>query len=741
MDALDDLRTTFFQECEELLEVLESGLIDMNEGQSDDETVHAVFRAAHSIKGGAGAFALDELVHFAHTFETALDEVRSDNLEASPEVLQVFLRASDMLTDLVGAARDGTASDEAAKKALLADLEEMIPASDEEEEEVDFQPMGLDFDFDLDGDDEAESGDAEEADEPASTTRRFEITFRPMSTLYRRGNETALLLRALSDLGQCETVCDAAELPSLDELDPEESFLEWKITLDTEADADAIEEVFEFAEADCELEIREIGAAATDEEPGVEIDAADADVSDENVIDLSALTDIDDEPETVETAEADAPEEVVQEAVEEATPAGAAEAQSAPAAAQTSNQAPANAPRPTIRVDLDRVERLINLVGELVINQAMLSQQIQQLDAAQAPEIMDGLDEFKQLTRDIQDGVMAIRAQPVKPLFQRMSRIVREAAQATGKTVRLVSEGEATEVDKTVIERLADPLTHMIRNAVDHGLETPEKREEAGKSEAGVVRLTAAHRSGRVVIEVSDDGAGINRERVRQKAIDKGLIPADATLSNSEIDNLLFMPGFSTAGEISNLSGRGVGMDVVKRSIQSLGGRISISSEPGRGSTFSISLPLTLAILDGIMVGVADQSLVVPLNHVVETLKLTPGNLRTIGGTGRVVTVRDSLLPLVDVGYELGFRPKLDDFDKCIVLVTENEDGAQSAVVVDEIHDQRQVVIKGLETNYGDVPGISAATILGDGRIALILDLDTLVKGAPPSTPELAMAG
>jgi two-component system chemotaxis sensor kinase CheA len=323
---------------------------------------------------------------------------------------------------------------------------------------------------------------------------------------------------------------------------------------------------------------------------------------------------------------------------------------------------------------------------------------------------------------------MSIRAQPVKPLFQRMSRIVREASNATGKNVRLVTEGESTEVDKIVIERLSDPLTHMIRNAVDHGLESKEKREAAGKPREGVVRLSAMHRSGRVIIEVSDDGAGINRPRVRQIAIEKGLISADDQLSDGEIDNLLFMPGFSTASEISNLSGRGVGMDVVKKSIQALGGRVSIVSVPGQGSSFIISLPLTLAILDGMVVRIAGQTMIIPLTDIVETLKPRAEDIHEFSTDGQVVFVRGAFVPLVDVGGTLGYRAPLGKVDNQIVVLTQTEDSALSALLVDEIFDQRQVVIKGLEENYGSVPGIAAATILGDGQIALILDIDRIVS-------------
>jgi two-component system chemotaxis sensor kinase CheA len=339
-----------------------------------------------------------------------------------------------------------------------------------------------------------------------------------------------------------------------------------------------------------------------------------------------------------------------------------------------------------------------------------------------------GLDELEQLTREIQDSVMAIRAQPVKSVFQRMPRLVREIADATGKRARLVMEGEGTEVDKTVIERLSDPITHMLRNAIDHGLETPEERVAAGKPEEGAVRLAALHRSGRIVIEVSDDGKGINRPKVREIAVNKGLISADAPLTDDEVDNLIFLPGFSTATAISNISGRGVGMDVVKRSIQALGGRISITSIPGRGSTFTLSLPLTLAVLDGMVISADKQTLVAPLTAIIETLRPTPEEVRPLGPTGAVLAVRGAHVPLIDIGVALGLRTKPIDPTSGVILLVENEGGGRAALVADEIQGQRQVVIKSLEANYQRVEGVAAATILGDGRVALILDVEAVIE-------------
>ena len=374
----------------------------------------------------------------------------------------------------------------------------------------------------------------------------------------------------------------------------------------------------------------------------------------------------------------------------------------------------------------------------------MLSQRVMEAGLARASAVAVGLDELEQLTREIQDSVMAIRAQPVKSVFQRMPRLAREVAAMTGKQVRLVTEGEGTEVDKTVIERLADPLTHMIRNAIDHGLESTAAREAAGKSAEGLVRLAAAHRSGRIVIEVGDDGGGIDRARVKAIAAERGLIAADATLSDEETDNLIFLPGFSTADAVSDISGRGVGMDVVRRSIQALGGRISITSRPGKGSTFTMSLPLTLAVLDGMVVSVAGQTLVAPLTAIIETLQPKACDVHGIGGgVARVIAVRDSFVPLIDVGAALGYRVEPINPSAGVALLIEGEGGGRAALLVDAIQGQRQVVIKSLEANYRQVPGVAAATILGDGRVALILDIDTIVavsRGADSLRTETRMA-
>jgi two-component system, chemotaxis family, sensor kinase CheA len=721
MDPLAAIRETFFQECEEQLAELENGLLAMEAGDSDPETINAVFRAVHSIKGGAGAFSLEPLVRFAHVFETALDEMRSGRLAATNEVLKTLLRAADVLADHVRAAHDGSTADEIHTAELAEELKALDPNGATAGEDAGGEEDWGDFEF------KPMSVDAPEA--PAAPGG-WQVRFKPRADLYAKANEAALLLRELGRVGRTTVELDMSGLPALTDLDPEAAYLAWTVTVTGDADETSVREVFEFVDGDCELEVSPLAAADADgEDPATPVEDSG------ETLDIGALL-----ARVQAVADPPSPQQVLPAAPAPVAVATPSEPSSPPDGQGQPRKPEAGA---TIRVDLERVDRLIDLVGELVINQAMLSQRVMEAGFARASGVAMGLDELEQLTREIQDSVMAIRAQPVKSVFQRMPRLVREVAAMTGKPVRLVTEGEGTEVDKTVIERLADPLTHMIRNAIDHGLESPEKRAAAGKPAEGVVRLTAAHRSGRIVIEVADDGGGINRERVKSIAIEKGLVAPDAALSDEEIDNLIFMPGFSTASEVSDISGRGVGMDVVRRSIQALGGRITISSRPGKGSTFTMSLPLTLAVLDGMVVSVQGQTLVAPITAIVETLLPKAGDVHSLGGSARVIAIRDTYVPLIDVGQALGYRAGPLDATQGVALLIEGEGGARAALLVDAIQGQRQVVIKSLEANYRQVPGVAAATILGDGRVALILDIDTIVavsRGADSLRAEKRLA-
>ncbi len=776
-DPMAEIRATFFIECEELLEALQDGLQAMEEGGTDDETINIVFRAVHSIKGGAGAFGLEDLVRFAHRFESVLDAARSHQLEIDGEVLSVLFRAGDMLNDLVSAARDGEAVDpsltEEAGKALDALIGADGPDGDgaEEEEVADFAPMALSLDLGpLDAGEGAEEN-AAGSDVPAAPGEAgapggpmagpdgspvpagtgFRIRFRPHSALFASGNEPLHLLRLLDEMGTMTTLCRAEDLPPLGEMDCEKSYLHWDIFLETSEEENAIRELFDFVEDVCDLTISPL----TGEDMAELVRHAEAiareEVSPGGTADDGALMAGDAPGSSGEVAsgkpeaEGSPPPSAPKTRKAGGRSVGSGRNEGGSKAAGKGKATGGVKTKPTVRVDLERIDRLVNLVGELVINQAMISQSVEKAGLLTNPEIDSGLNEFMQLTRDIQDSVMMIRAQPVKSLFQRMARIVRESAAAVGKNVRLRTEGEGTEVDKTVIENLADPLTHMIRNAVDHGLESPEERVAAGKPAQGVVTLSAGHRSGRVVITVSDDGGGINRERVRRIAIDKGLIPENAELSDNEIDNLLFLPGFSTANEVSDLSGRGVGMDVVRSAIQALSGRITIQSRPGEGTTFTISLPLTLAVLDGMVVEAAGQTLVVPLNTISETLTLGARDIRVLGPETRMVQIRDTFVQLFDLGAEMGYRPPLESFAGKVVLLVALEDESRAALVIDGIVDQRQVVIKGLQDTFGRVPGVAAATILGDGKIALILDPADIVANsrnkAPNTQADLSLAG
>lgn len=724
MDPMAEIRASFFVECDELMESLQDALAVLDGGGRDGETINVIFRAVHSIKGGAGAFGLDALVDCAHRLETVLDELRIGRLDVTRDAIKLLFQGADLLHDHVRAAQADRHPPDGTERVLSA-LEALMPKRGPEmDQTIDFIPATLDLDFgSFDG----------AMDTPCGGVIARRIHFRPHAELYSSGNEALLVLRALAALGEVQTAC---AIPGALRLCPETvetPLLAWTVDLTGTATDDQVYEIFDFVTGVCDLEIVRI--AQPDPETFA-AGAADGDVRVPsgcgNAIDPEAASAVVAEPGFGDATAA--PAAGADQTVERPNTAPALARQDA---------APEAAPV-TVRVDLDRVDRLVNLVGELVINQAMLTQSVTEAGMAECNSVRNGLDEFMTLTRDIQDSVMLIRAQPVKPLFQRMARVIREAASATGKDVRLRTEGDMTEIDKTVIERLSDPLTHMIRNAVDHGLETPDRRVAAGKPAEGSITLTAAHRAGRVVVEISDDGAGIDRRKVRATAIAHGLIPPDAQLSEGEIDTLLFLPGFSTSPEVSALSGRGVGMDVVKRAITALGGRIALTSDAGVGTRFSISLPLTLAVMDGMVVSVAGQTVVLPLSEIIETAALSPDNMRRIGRSTDLLRIRGKIVPLFDLGVQLGFRDAVRDAEGAIVILTAREDGSRAALIVDGILEQRQVVIKGMGRDCARIPGVAAATILGNGHVALILDPSELMRPhrvPPASAQDLVLAG
>lgn len=729
---LDSIKVTYFAECSEQLAELETGLFSLANDQPDPEIVNSVFRAVHSIKGGAGAFALDDIVSFAHVLENALDVLRNDISQCNEARLELLLRSSDLLSDIVNAARDS--SDPVDYSELAGRLEsefELGSESDEENVEFDAVPISLD---DL-------------ALSPGPTGTLYQVEFAALADLYLHGHDTQRIFRELRQLGSVSVICETDSVPSLEEFDPKSVNLSWKLEIQSEKSIDELQGAFDWVEHLCELKVNASESAG---EP-VEIDITEFLGESETVlVDQGAdvgtnVAGSDSETEVVgfgETENLEAGDAAVASNHVGNNESTAALETKANVKAANGNGKPvkpeSNSPQrvsKTIRADSEKVDRLINLMGELVISQSMLSVQIAEAGVGNGSPTALALVALQNLTREIQSSVMAIRAQPVKPVFMRMSRVVREVCGSTGKKAQLVLEGEQTEVDTTVIEGLSDPLTHMIRNSVDHGIESPEARTELGKLEQGQIKLSAFHSSGNIVIQITDDGAGINRDKVFQKAVENGIVGPDAKLSDDDIDNLIFAPGFSTADTVTDVSGRGVGMDVVRQSIQQLGGRVSISSEPGKGSQFTLNLPLTLAILDGMLVQEAEQMFVVPVSSVVETMSLRPSDVFEIGGGHLVLKLRDQLLPIVDVGHELGFSPRREDYTDETVLVVESGKNAVSAFVVSSIEGQQQVVIKSMESNYQRIPCISAATILGNGRIALILDVDEIVTRKVRETP------
>ena len=713
----EDFRSSFFEECEELLEMTQDGLDAMADDPHDAEAVNSVFRAVHSIKGGAGAFGLEAVVDFAHKFETAMDAIRSGEADLTDDMLDLFRMCGDNLSDLVANARNGDNSPLEASGQLEERLLEITGDLDEEGDAPEFNPVTLDL-------------DADPTDSDMAAT--YTVTFRAKADLFAAGNDPAALFAALRRIGEVTVEASLDDVPPLSDLNALDCAVLWTVSVTTDRGEADIRDVFEFVEDCCDLEISAPEPVA-EALPTTEGAAEDVALVPDLVPDTIEMPDLSDlVSELGEGKEQQGSEETP------ASPSG----QNAPPPAKASEKTTKSAN--TIRVDLERIDKLINLVGELVIKEAMLSQSVDELDIARGSGVSAALDSLKQIASEIQEGVMAIRAQPVKPMFQRMARIVREAGSATGKRVRFVTIGDYTEVDKTVIERLVDPLTHMIRNAIDHGLESPEDRKAAGKPAEGTITLSAAHRSGRVLIDVVDDGGGINREVVRNLAIERGLIQESDTLTPAEIDHLLFMPGFSSKTEVSELSGRGVGLDVVRSAIQKLGGRVAIHSEPGEGATFSISLPLTLAVLEGMVVEVGGETMVVPISSVQETVRPTEADLDRLGVDSVVLRNRGELVPVVDLGAFFGFRRAPETLEDHVLLLIASDQGPRYALVVDAIQDQRQVVIKSLETNYQQISGVAAATILGDGRIALIIDADTIMRdlgsGGPGEKP-MKMAG
>lgn len=732
----DEIQQIFLLECDEGLDIAERSLLACKDGSGDAESINSIFRAVHSIKGGAGAFGFTPLQSFTHKFETVLQQVRDGDKPLTPGLLKTLIRAFDVLTDHVSAIKgqadapsdnaisaelEGIATGEIVPEEDSASTSDPAPLPDAEPEATAEEDGGREIAANDDADIDFDALLAD-LDVPESKEGGHVLHLRPTARALDNGSDPILLLRELHTLGATVRTVDASSVPDLDNFAAESAYLGWEIDVPASVTRAKIDEIFDFIGDACDLAIY-----VTGEEPRF------VEQADPTVVKLPEAAPLAPTPEPeapkVETAAAPVP------TIAAIKPEVAADPVSAAPATNAVNAAAAAAPVATIRVDLDRLDRLVDTVGELVITQSMLAQRLS--GAGVAAE--DELSQLEYLTRELQDCAMALRAQPIRSVFSRVPRIVRELESETGKRVTLTVEGEATELDKTVIERIGEPLTHLIRNAIDHGLEPVEDRIAVGKAAEGNVRLSAEQRGGHILICVADDGRGIDRARVFQKAVERKIVAPDARLTDEEIDNLIFAPGFSTAEQVSNISGRGVGMDVVKQAIQGLGGRVSISSEPGKGTVFSLSLPLTLAIADGMIVSSGGETLILPLNNVVESLQAKPEDLKRLTPSQHVINVRGSYLPVVPLTTSLGIGQIAEDSAQNVLIVVETESYGQIAIQVDAIQDQRQVVIKSLETNFRPITGIGGATILGDGRIALIVDVEALAAAAH-SPKELDLA-
>jgi two-component system chemotaxis sensor kinase CheA len=519
------------------------------------------------------------------------------------------------------------------------------------------------------------SGTEDGSDRSAQNTGSWQVFFKPHLEMMKTGNDPVRLLRELCDLGECSVRVNLDALPPLAELDPECSYLAWDIELSGEVDKAAIAEIFEWVEDECELRI--------------------------------------------------SPLQRVQE-----TSKSAGERRQVPDRRDGGDRRrSASGESASIRVSIDKVDELINTVGELVITQSMLGRfaEADEITAAHFEQLRDGLAQLERNTRELQESVMRIRMLPISFAFQRFPRLVRDLSNKLDKKIELKLSGEQTELDKTVMEKISDPLVHTVRNAIDHGIESPEQRRQAGKDETGTVHLNAYHQGGNIVIEIADDGAGLNKDKILNKAIERGLVQPEEQLTDEQAHDLIFHPGFSTADVVSDVSGRGVGMDVVRKNIRSLGGTVEVRSITGQGSTFVIRLPLTLAILDGQLIKVGDQTYIIPLVSILESIQVHPDKVNIVNGGGEVYKLRDEYIPIVRLYHLFGIEPDTTHIDRGLLVVVE-ADGQKIALFVDDLLAQQQVVIKSLESNYKRIEGLSGATILGDGTVALILDITGLMN-------------
>lgn len=671
MVDLAQFHQTFFEESFEGLEAMEGGLLNLNTGATDLDVINTIFRAAHSIKGGSATFGFSAVANFTHTLETLLDEMRAGKREVTREAVDLLLQSVDCLHAMLAATQSGAAIEHTQVDTLHGRLEELLKGH---QATVSASCAAL----------------------PATVTSGgtgWEIIFRPHPNMLRTGNDPVRMFRELAQLGDLSVTVDASGLPEFSALDPEASYLGWRLQLKGDIAHSQVAEIFDWVTDECDLEIKSLAAA------------------DDTLADSHPAS----------KSPAPGPASAGPTLTLASQPADRREV-------STDRRAAAGGEGASIRVATDKVDALVNMVGELVITQSMLSQlgTAEDFDVNQIHKLRDGLIQLERNTRELQESVMRIRMLPMSFAFNRFPRMVHDLCQKLNKKIELKMSGEQTELDKTVLEKIGDPLVHLVRNSLDHGIETPDVRRAAGKPETGTIHLNAYHKGGNIMIEISDDGAGLNKDKILKKARERGLVRDDEVLSDEKAYELIMLPGFSTAEVVTDVSGRGVGMDVVRRNILSLGGRIEIESQLGKGTTMRIRLPLTLAILDGMSIAVSDQIFIIPLTFISESLQPSSKDIRGISGQGRVVQVRGEYLPLMALHELFGIETQVTEPERGILVLVEAE-GSKVALFVDALVGQNQVVLKSLEANYKKTPGIAGATIMGDGRVALILDIASLV--------------
>jgi len=713
---LSQFHQVFFEESFEGLDIMESGLLDLSLDEVDDETINSIFRAAHSIKGGAGTFGFQQVSEFTHVLETLLDEIRAGERNIEQQHVDLFLQSVDCLKGLLSDLQAGSEPDMGHADELKVQFEAIL-AGESAPAEATAAETSDEVEASEAGDESGSDGEGSEGSEG------WRIEFIPNEDILCTGNEPYRMFRELKDLADgagFEVSPDISRMPEFAAMHPELCYVSWTILLRKNVELSDIEEVFEWVVDDSEIRYHKLD----------HVDTETLLANNEKLAQQEAQS-----AEVEQVALQAEPEPIAESVAETAQPAPVAETSEAPAAKETKPAAKPAAKKAaaksgentSIRVSIDKIDSLINMVGELVITQSMLGQLGQEFDITRVQRLQEGLSQLEQNTRELQESVMKIRMLPISFAFSRFPRLVRDLGKQLGKQVELEMLGENTELDKTVMEKIGDPLVHLVRNSLDHGLESPEVRKESGKSASGTITLNAFHQGGNIVIEVKDDGAGLNKERIRNKAIENGLIGDEDQLSDDQVYDLIFQPGFSTAETVSDVSGRGVGMDVVRRNISELNGSIEVTSTPGEGSVFTIRLPLTLAILDGQLVRVGEEVYIFPLVSIVESIQLEQHMLNNITGSQHVMQLRNDYIPIVSLHKVFNIEPEHKDLDGSMLVVVEG-DNEKIGIVVDELLGQQQVVIKSLEQNYKKVDSISGATILGDGTVALIVDISGISK-------------